>query len=228
MKKISMSNSARNPENRRREVLHSDVAMKRIVPEDKAASVEESAAAAAALTDDDMLELFLYGKLRIARIGRAADDRDHLALLGEALNRTLEGRRVWNKKHAFVQHLKNTMQSISGHWAEKFVSELQGRAKIRTDIDSRTDLIDTAPGAEDCDPFEDEDDRIAAVMKFFEGDAEASVIVGAWQDGLKGPEIKKILGFDEKAYRTKVRWIQRQLIAAGYRRPTATQKGPRP
>ena len=204
------------------------MATKRTVPEDKAASVEESAAAAAALTDDNILELYLYGEFRIARIGKAADDRDHFALLSEALNRTLEGKRVWNKKHSFIQHLKNTMQSISGHWVEKFVTELEGRAKVRSDIDSRTDLGDKAPAPENFSPFGDDDERITAVRKLFAGDAEASVIVGAWEDGLKGPEIKEILGFDEKAYRTKVRWIQRTLIAAGYRRPTATQKGPTP
>jgi hypothetical protein len=204
------------------------VGTKRTVPEDLAASVDESSAASDALTEDDLLQLYLYGRLRITRIGKAADDRDHMALLGEALNRTLEGKRRWNKKLSFVQHLKNTMQSISGHWVEKFVSELKGREKIRTDLDSCTDLMDSAESAASFDPFGDSDERLPAVRALFNDDAEAAVIVGGWEDGLKGPELKQILGWEEKAYRTKVRWIQRKLIAAGYRRPTATQKGPRP
>jgi hypothetical protein len=203
------------------------VATKRTVPEELAASVDEAAAASDALAPEDLLQLYLYGRFRIARIGKAADDRDHMALLSEALNRTLEGRRTWNKKHSFVQHLKNTMQSISGHWVEKFVSELNGRQKIRTDLDSRTDLADSAAGAVDFDPFVDSDERLAAVRALFDDDAEAAVIVGGWEDGLKGPELKQILGWDEKTYRTKARWIQRKLIAAGHRRPTATQKGQR-
>jgi hypothetical protein len=203
------------------------VATKRIVPEELAASVDEAAAASDALAPEDLLQLYLYGRFRIARIGKAADDRDHMALLSEALNRTLEGRRTWNKKHSFVQHLKNTMQSISGHWVEKFVSELNGREKIRTDLDSRTDLADSAAGTVDFDPFVDSDERLAAVRALFDDDAEAAVIVGGWEDGLKGPELKQILGWDERTYRSKARWIQRTLIAAGHRRPTATQKGPR-
>lgn len=200
---------------------------KRTVPEELAASVDEAAAASDALASEDLLQLYVYGRFRIARIGKAADDRDHMALLSEALNRTLEGRRTWNKKHSFVQHLKNTMQSISGHWVEKFVSELNGRERIRTDLDSRTDLADNAAGTVDFDPFVDSDERLAAVRALFDDDAEAAVIVGGWEDGLKGPELKLILGWDEKTYRSKARWIQRKLIAAGHRRPTATQKGPR-
>ncbi len=203
------------------------MATKRTVPEELAASVDEAVAASDALAPEDLLQLYLYGRLRIARIGKAADDRDHMALLSDALNRTLEGKRTWNKKHSFVQHLKNTMQSISGHWVEKFVSELNGREKIRTDLDSRTDLADSAPGAVDFDPFDDSDERLAAVRALFAADAVPSVIVGGSEDGLKGPELKEILGWEEKAYRTKARWIQRKLIAAGHRRPTATQKGPR-
>jgi len=221
-----MSNSFENPENRRQEAPTADVATKRTVPTELAASVDEAAAASEALTEEEMLQLYLYGRFRIARIGKAADDRNEMALLGEALNRTLEGMRTWNKKHSFVQHLKNTMQSISGHWVEKFVLELKGRERIRTYPDSRTDVTKGTDGAVDYDPFVDADERLPAARALFNDDAEASVIIGGWEDGLKGPEVRQILGWEEKRYRTKVRWIQRKLIAAGYRRPTATQKGP--
>lgn len=202
------------------------MATKRSVPQEKAASIDEVIAAGDALTGDDIYQLEEYAQIRIARIGKAADGRDCLELLDEAFRLTLQGNRVWNKDRSFVQHLKNTMQSISGHWVEKFSTELKdGRDRIRTDRDSRTDMTTSPAGAVSADPLDDSEERVAAIHRLFADDPVAGMIVEGWEDGLTGPELKQILELDEKAYRTKVRWIQRRLIAAGYRRPTARKEG---
>jgi hypothetical protein len=202
------------------------VATKRSVPEEKAASTDDAIAASEKLTPDDIAELEEYAELRIARIGKAADGRDANDLLGEAFRLTLAGTRTWNRDKTFVQHLKNTMQSVSGHWTEKFVTELrQGRKYIQTRKDARTDMADSTAGAVWEDPLEDSEDRVAAIYGVLADDPVAVTIVEGWADNLTGPELKELLELEETAYRTKARWIHRRLAAAGYR-PRSTKKGP--
>jgi hypothetical protein len=202
------------------------VATKRSVPEEKAASTDDAIAVSEKLTPDDIAELEEYAELRIARIGKAADGRDANDLLGEAFRLTLAGTRTWNRDKTFVQHLKNTMQSVSGHWTEKFAAELrQGRKYIQTGKDARTDMADSAAGAVQEAPLEDSEERVAAIYEVLAEDPVAVTIVEGWADNLTGPELKELLELDETAYRTKVRWIHRRLAAAGYR-PRSTKKGP--
>lgn len=202
------------------------MATKRSVPEEKAASTDEVITASEKLTPDDIAELEEYAELRIARIGKGADGRDAHDLLGEAFRLTLSGRRTWNRDKTFVQHLKNTMQSVSGHWAETFAAELRhGRKYIKMGKDTRTDMADSAAGAVQEDPLEDAEERVAAIYSVLGDDPAAVTIVEGWADNLTGPELKELLELDETAYRTKVRWIHRRLAAAGYR-PRVTKKGP--
>jgi hypothetical protein len=202
------------------------VATKRSVPVQKAASIDDAIAASEKLTPDDIATLEEYAELRIARIGQAADGRDANDLLGEAFRLTLAGTRTWNRDKTFVQHLKNTMQSVSGHWTEKFVAELgQGRKYIQTGKDARTDMADSAAGAVQETPLEDSEERVAAIYGVLADDPDAVTIVEGWADNLTGPELKELLDLNETAYRTKVRWIHRRLAAAGYR-PRSTKKGP--
>ena len=202
------------------------MATKRSVPAEKSASGYEAIAAGEKLTIDEIAQLEEYAELRIARIGNAADGREPRELLGEAFRLTLAGNRTWNKDKSFVQHLKNTMQSVSGHWVETFVKELKdGRDRIQTHQDSRTDLLDDPGGAVNPDPLDDSQDRVAAIYRVLAEDEFAVLIVEGWADGLSGPELKDLLELDEKAYRAKERWIHRTLAAAGYRRPTASPKG---
>jgi len=206
------------------------VATKRKVPEEKAASIEQVIEAGNRLTDRDIRELEQFARIRIWRIKGAADGRDHLALLAEAFELTLDGSRTWNTGLTFVKHLENTMQSISGNWTGKYKTQMEaGRDRIVSDKDSRTDMIESAAGAVDPVALAASEERLQAIRALFDDDATAAVIIAGWEDGLSGRDIMAILdGMDEKTYRSKVRWIQRNLIAAGHRRPTATQKGPTP
>jgi hypothetical protein len=202
------------------------VGTKRSVPEEKAASIEEVRAAGDALTEDEIYQLEAYAQFRIRRIDLAADGREYLDLLGEAFRLTLQGNRVWNKDRSFAQHLKNTMESVSGHWVETFKKELKdGRDRIRTDQDSRTDMTTSTAGAVSAYPFDDSEERVRAIHRALEEDPVAQMIVEGWEEGLGGPELKELLELDEKAYRTKVKWIQRRVAAAAYGRPAATKKG---
>jgi hypothetical protein len=202
------------------------VATKRSVPEAKAASIDEVMAAVDAFTDDEIYQLEEYARFRIVRIGKAADGRGYLDLLGEAFRLTLQGNRVWNKDRSFVQYMKNAMQSISGHWAEKFSKDLRdGRDRIQTDRDSRTGMTESPASSGSLDPLDDSEERVAAIYRLLEDDPVAVQIVEGWDSGLNGPDIKGILELDENQYRTKTRWVKRRLEAAGYRPSTHTRKG---
>ena len=209
------------------------MATKRKVPEAKAASIDFVMAAVEALTEKDIYRLERFARGRIWIIKGAADGRDALDLLGQAYQQTLEGQRTWNTDETFVQYLENTMQSISGNWAGVYKTQMKnGRDRIVSDKDSRTDLIETIASVDPVAVAEEEaryEERLQAIRTLFDDDAVASVIVAGWEDGLEGGEIRAILdNMEETPYRSKVRWMQRKLTAAGYRQPTATQKGPRP
>src|SRR5581483_6383379 len=105
----------------------------RKVPAEKTATREELDRAVPALTDVDLVRLERFAKQRIARIGGAADVRDHMDLLGEAYRLTYEGHRSWNKDVSLLVHLFRTIRSVSSHWAETFATEReQGRDLIST------------------------------------------------------------------------------------------------
>lgn len=209
------------------------MATKRKVPEEKAASIDQAIETGNALTEGDIYRLERYARWRISVIGAAADDRDYLSLLSEAFQQTLDGTRTWNTSRTFVQHLENSMQSISGNWAGKYRTQMKlGRDRIVSDMDSRIDLVESDAVAVDPSIAEEEETQfevwLQAIRSLFDDDPIASVIIAGLEDGLSGKEIREILdNMEETPYRSKVRWIQRKLKAAGFRTPTASQKGPR-
>lgn len=200
---------------------------KRRVPEEKAATLEEVEAAVAALTEDDLVRLAHYGKRRIERIGRAADTRSHEDLLAEAYELTLESNRSWNKDVSFVRYLIGVMRSVSSHWAEKFRTEMEhGRDQVRMDIDVRTDFVQGERGSNDPRDAEARAETLAAIRTLFQDDPLASNIIAGWEDDLQGPEICALLEVDNTAFTSKVRSMRRDMIRAGLKRPTITEKGP--
>jgi hypothetical protein len=209
------------------------VATKRKVPEEKAASIDQAIAAGNALTEAEIYQLERYAGWRISAIGAAADGRDYLSLLGEAFQQTLDGTRTWNLDKTFIQHLENSMQSISGNWAGKYRTQLKhGRDRIVSDTDSRIDLVESDAVAVDPTIAEEQEAEFEARLKtirdVFDDDPVASVIMAGLEDGLSGKEIRAILDdMEETPYRTKVRWMQRKLKAEGFRTPTTSQKGQR-
>jgi hypothetical protein len=73
----------------------------------------------------------------------------------------------------------------------------------------------------------DEEERESAILKLFEGDQLALDIINGRLDGLTTDEIIEIIGgIDKTRYLSKVRWIQRTVAKAGFRR-TTTERGSR-
>lgn len=209
------------------------MATKRGVPAEKTATTTEVEAAAAALTDAEIAELFHYAEIRISVIKGAADGREPHELLNEAFRRTLDLTRKWNTAKTFVQHLRNVIESLSGNWADHYRVEMkQGRDQVVSGIDSRSDEILAETAADprtEAHPLipSDEEERESAILKLFEGDQLALDIINGRLDGLTTDEIIEIIGgIDKTTYLSKVRWIQRTVAKAGFRR-TTTERGSR-
>ncbi len=194
----------------------------------QAATLEEVDAALQALTEADYDRLWSFAQARILRIGRAADGRDHEDLLGEALRRTLDGRRRWYQRVSIVDHLFGAMRSVSSHWAESFATEQRkGRDQLVATLDARTDLLHEKSEAPNPERAAVASDLLQTVRQLFEDDPLAATIVAGWEDGLDGPTICEVLEVDARTYQTKVRAIRRRLIAEGYKPPGQTKGGTR-
>jgi hypothetical protein len=186
---------------------------------EKTATPDEIAAAMEALAAEDTLRLDRYSRFRITRIGRAADTRDHDDLLAEALRKTLEGDRSWNKDVTFPAHLFGAMWSISSHWAETFANEQRaGRAQISDRKDARTELTGIVDEVAERDAAAHQ--MLDQVRALFANDALASNIVAGWEDDLDPTEIRELLDIDKMTFDSKVRAIRRELIRAGLKRDT--------
>ena len=64
-------------------------------------------------------------------------------------------------------------------------------------------------------------DQLAALEHHFVDDAEATLVIGAWKDGMMGPEIKEILGWTQTDFETVARRIRRQVRALNQGGPNA-------
>lgn len=198
----------------------------RRIPVEKAATPDEIAAAVEALAAEDALKLDRYARFRIKRIGSAADTRDHDDLLAEALRKTLDGDRSWNKDVTFPAHLLGAMWSISSHWAEIFANEQRaGRAQISDRKDARTELAGAVDEVAERNAAAQE--TLEQVRALFSDDALASNIVAGWEDGLDPAEIRELLGVDKTTFDSKVRAIRRELIRARLKRDNRSE-GSRP
>lgn len=152
--------------------------------------------------------------------------RDHDDLLAEALRKTLDGDRRWNKDVTFSAHLLGAIWSLSSHWAETFANEQRaGRAQISDRRDARTELAGVVDEVAERNAAAQE--TLEQVRALFADDALASNIVAGWEDGLDPVEIRELLGVDKTTFDSKVRAIRRELIRAGLKRDNRNE-GSRP
>jgi DNA-directed RNA polymerase specialized sigma24 family protein len=193
----------------------------------KAATQAEIIAAMESLTDEDSERLEQVAINRIIRIGRkAANGRSHGDLLQEAMERTLERRRIWYPEQvAFVPFLVGVVWSIVGEWAghRKRNPGLPEYAAVESQIMKEDDegnlvspfatLGDSRPTVQEAMIDAETEAEQAALLKsikeHFVEDENASLVLMAWEEDMDGPAIQKDLGFSETTYRSTVRRIRR-------------------
>ncbi len=126
---------------------------------------------------------------------------DGEALLFDALERTLDGRRRWNRDGVdFVGHLIGVMRSVASHEAE--------RAGLHTvALTSSVELI----GQADPEGALSAQDQIRRLRAWFDTqqDALALQVLDAMELGCDGPTIRAQLGLDQTRLEAVTRRIRR-------------------
>lgn len=174
------------------------------------ATVREITQAVHGLTDEEhrklrvAAQIFLYG-----RSDQGADD-----LVNEALVRTYDGRRKWNKTIPFFIHLKGAMRSIAGHGAGKAESVLSLEAAVGSG-DGKGKLLDTVADKGSSGPAPEAEIakiRIDSLKQAFATDAQALLILDAWAEEMEMKEILE-LGLSKDEYNAATKRIRRHVLS---------------
>lgn len=167
-------------------------------PDDNAfATVEEARRAIQGLAAVDVAKLMLIAKFfaRSRIPGGVAEPED---LLHDAILKTLDGTRAWNKKVSIIRHLDRVMESDAGHFAEKAqrTEPLAGHATRIAEEASPHDYVATAQ-------------RLNAALEQLSGDEQALELIYLKGDGFSATQIKEKMGISDTEYSTVCRRIAR-------------------
>jgi DNA-directed RNA polymerase specialized sigma24 family protein len=163
------------------------------------ASALEARKAINALTDDDYVKLMIIAKMfkrdRICGTVMEAED-----LLHDAIAKTLDGRRAWNKQVSILKHLDRVMESDAGHEAERQIKH----PSHELPQDTLEEMPDPAAKAEACDELQN-------ALSSFTADKTALEVIQLKAKGLSASEIQRDLGIDKTHYETVTRRIRRRI-----------------
>lgn len=208
------------------------VGVTKAAPAQRAATSDEILHAIEELTDADNERLEQFAISRILRIGRrAAAGRTYEDLFQESVSRLIDGPRYWypDTGASFVTCLLGIIRSVSSAWAGHRARNKDSAdyAELATDASRRNEegklispfekLASVSPTVEQLRiNTEEEAARETAakslrdaIMKHFEDDEPALLVLLCMEDGKDGPTIQAELGMTEPQYRTVTRRIQR-------------------
>ena len=193
---------------------------------EKVATVDEISEAIEKLLPEEWGKLYAYAKNRarmMALYGAALDAGD---LVQSAIIGLLEQRRTWNpKKVTFIGVLMGAIRSIASNHKDKSLksgysvpeSQLvsgdeddESGTPIELHPDSRLNPEQQMVSAED---EKDITRLVGELYDFFEGDAEARLVMDGWSEGLSGTEIIEALEIDRKGYETIAKRVRRKSTA---------------
>lgn len=191
---------------------------------DRVANPAEVRTAIEAMTVGDFARLRSFGRRKIRALGDRAGGFTEDDLLSEAVKRSLAGTRRWAPSRVdFCGFLLGVIRSIASHMRR---TELGSpdipfiEASLATDEDpspmdhhAKTEVTPERQAAAR--------NQLAALEHHFVDDSEAAVVIGAWKDGMMGPEIKETLGWTQKEFETVARRIRRQARALNQGCPNA-------
>ena len=187
------------------------------VPAEQIATREEIDQAIERLTEAELVRLQKFAAWRIRGLGRGALRREGDDLLSEALTATIAGAegsdsgRRWNKKVDFIKHLLEAMRSISHHWKEQFDEQearLESEILVITPEGEETTLMaQVETGQPDPERILLAKEEVGQILKMFEEDDEAILVLEGWVEGMTGPEIVD-LGLTPKQYEAAVKRIR--------------------
>ncbi|NOS76717.1 MAG: hypothetical protein HOP35_02095 [Nitrospira sp.] len=183
------------------------------------ATIAEAAAAIEALYSDKpkLHKLYQYARFRIEGIEGAAEGYAAEDILSEAVTRTLEGDRKWNKTAVdIVGHLIGVMKSLSSHMAESVCnrnvstyleSEVMQVTKEGDVVSPLEQHPSSRPGP---DRILEAHQKVDYMKQAFKEDKEVSQVIEALQEGFNGPETQELLGISQTEYETRMRRMRRK------------------
>ena len=171
--------------------------------DDLYATLEEARDAIAALQPTDLAKLAYIARYFVR--GRLQSTGDEPAdLLHDAIAKTLQGTRKWNKRVSIVKHLDRVMESDSSHIAERT---------------SKWPPVPLPPDGGELSthlPNPDErlvaDEELDALLRGFEDDNIALEIIHLKHDGYSASEIQEKLGIARTEYESATRRIRRRFV----------------
>lgn len=177
---------------------------------DRVATPQEARDAIEGLQVADYTKLMLVAKsFAKARLrGSVVEPED---LVQDAITKTLDGRRKWNRDVDIIKHLDRVMESDSGHEADKRVA----RDLRLLPEDEATELAAEQPRPEARLMAIDE---LEGVLGLFGDDQPALDLLRLKGNGLDASEIQRELGIGKTQYDTVTKRIRRRIakyIASG-------------
>lgn len=170
--------------------------------QDAVTSASEVRAAIERLSNADYAKLMLiarsFAKARIR--GSVVEAQD---LLQDALVKTLDGRRTWNREVSILKHLDRVMESDAGHVAERQAAQAASTMVESTDqrASSASDPSDRLVVRQELDDC----------LSLFDGDVDALKVLHLKGEGLSASEIRQELGISRTDYDTVTKRIRRRI-----------------
>jgi DNA-directed RNA polymerase specialized sigma24 family protein len=189
----------------------------------KGASAEKAAGAATpaevdtavrALTRADLHRLRSFAFFRARRLGPAGFGLGPQDLIQQALLKTLEGQRSWNKGSvSFLGHLMGVIRSDVSHHGE----QARANPPVRTEADMPRKTEDDSPGplellpdrAASPESSEAAKQEIERIRGLFGDDTLVTLLIDGLAEGMKGPEIQEALGVSRAEYEAAMKRLRR-------------------
>lgn len=178
------------------------------VPSPDNLNPEEVEAAVQALSDGDRRKLF-----NIEKIFRRGTTLGPHELLHEALCSAMLGDRKWPRQVAPIAFLIKTMSSLAFHERQKRRREMAAGAS--------SDLVAVASAGplfmgqtatpEEILLLREEKETVDQILRCFEDDQEAQLVILGWSAGYRGKELRGYVGVDQAALDYAIKRIRREM-----------------
>lgn len=169
----------------------------------KFATPQEARYAIENLLDADHIKLLIiarsFAKIRLK--GTVFEPED---LLQDAITKTLDGRRRWNRRVSIIKHLDRVMESDAGHVAEQQVAR---NVVQLPEGDTELSTPQLSPEAR----FQIRDE-LENLLALFAEDEIALKLLRLKRDGFSASEIQQELGIEKKQYETVTKRIRRRIV----------------
>ena len=178
--------------------------------DERFATLRQARLAIEELSDTDYVKLMLIARGFVRK--RLRDNLlDANDLLHDAVLKTLEGQRRWNRQVTIVQHLDRVMESDSGHEAER------RRARASRPLPENA----AEPAGREASPENRMliRDELREALADFAEDRMAMDLIQLKARGYSSSEIQRELGMDKRQYDTTSKRIRRRVARRLAERP---------